>query len=75
MLDENDVDLLMIGSPNHLHLPQIREALERGVRVFTEKPVVISEAETWELLDLLARYGEENVIVGLVLRYSPCIDH
>ena len=71
MLDENDVDLLMIGSPNHLHLPQIREALERGVRVFTEKPVVISEAETWELLDLLARHGEENVIVGLVLRYSP----
>ncbi len=71
MLDENDVDLLMIGSPNHFHLAQIRAALERGVRVFAEKPVVISEDETWELLDLLARYGEENVIVGLVLRYSP----
>ena len=71
MLDENDIDLLMIGSPNHLHLAQIREALERGVRVFTEKPVVISESETWELLDLLARYGEDSVIVGLVLRYSP----
>ena len=71
MLDENEVDLLMIGSPNHLHLAQIREALERGVRVFTEKPVVISEAETHELLGLLAEYGQANVIVGLVLRYSP----
>ena len=71
MLDENDVDLLMIGSPNHLHLKQIREALERGVTVFTEKPVVISESETWDLLELLSRYGENNVIVGLVLRYSP----
>ena len=72
MLDENgDIDLLMIGSPNHFHLAQIREALQRGIRVFTEKPVVVSEAETYELLDLLARYGEDSVMVGLVLRYSP----
>ena len=72
MLDENsDVDLLMIGSPNLFHFAQIREALDRGIRVFTEKPVVVSESETYELLDLLARHGADSVIVGLVLRYSP----
>ena len=72
MLDENgDIDLLMIGSPNHYHLAQIREALQRGIRVFTEKPVVVSEMETYELLDLLTQYGEDAVMVGLVLRYSP----
>ena len=72
MLDGNsNVDLLMIGSPNHFHLAQIREALDRGIRVFTEKPVVVSESETFELLDLLVDVGKDSVIVGLVLRYSP----
>ena len=72
LLDENsDVDLLMIGSPNHFHLTQIREALRRGIQVFTEKPVVVSELETYELLDTLARCAKDAVMVGLVLRYSP----
>jgi predicted dehydrogenase len=71
LLDAQPADLLLIGSPNHLHLAQIRCGLEHGVRVLTEKPVVISEAETFELLHLLRTHGAERVLVGLVLRYSP----
>ena len=66
-------DLLMVGSPNHLHLDHIKAGLEAGVRVFSEKPVVRSEEETWELARLLARHGEASVIVGLVLRSSPLV--
>ena len=40
LLDGEDLDLLMVGSPNHLHLGHIRTGLERGMKVFTEKPVV-----------------------------------
>lgn len=64
-------DLLMIGSPNHLHLEHIRAGLAHGVRVFSEKPVVTTEADSFELASLLRRYGEDRVIVGLVLRYAP----
>ncbi|RFB80325.1 Gfo/Idh/MocA family protein [Methylovirgula sp. 4M-Z18] len=66
------LDLLMIGSPNHLHLGHIKTALQLNLKVFCEKPVVISEAETYELLRLLHACGDpDRVMVGLVLRYAP----
>ena len=64
-------DAVMIGSPNHLHLTHIRDALEAGAKVFSEKPVVITPEESWEAAHLLAKYGQERFLVGLVLRSSP----
>jgi predicted dehydrogenase len=72
MLRKEKPDLLMIGSPNFLHLEHLRVALGHDVRIFCEKPVVISEEETFELLRLMtANGGHERVMVGLVLRYAP----
>lgn len=71
MLDAEELDLLMIGSPNHMHLDHIRIGLERGQKIFAEKPVVTSVEDTLKLAELLAQYGTDNVMVGLVLRYAP----
>ncbi|MHB1101585.1 MAG: Gfo/Idh/MocA family protein [Devosia sp.] len=71
MLAGEELDLLMVGSPNHLHLDHIRIGLEHGVKIFTEKPVVTSVEETLELARLIAVHGSDNVMVGLVLRYAP----
>jgi len=71
MLNNETLDLLMIGSPNHMHLEQIHLGLNKGLKIFTEKPVVISDSQTFELLRLLKEYGTDQVMVGLVLRYSP----
>ncbi|MDP1626678.1 MULTISPECIES: Gfo/Idh/MocA family protein [Alphaproteobacteria] len=73
MLAHTKPDLLMVGSPNHLHLAHIRGGLERGLRVFTEKPVVRTEDETWALARLLREHGQSSVIVGLVLRSAPLV--
>lgn len=64
-------DLLMIGSPNHMHLEHIRLGLEAGLTVFTEKPIVTSVEESYALASLLHKYGHDRLLVGLVLRYSP----
>ncbi|WP_079213374.1 Gfo/Idh/MocA family protein [Brucella pituitosa] len=64
-------DLLMIGSPNHMHLDHIRVGLEAGLTVFTEKPIVSSIEQTYTLAELLAKHGQERLLVGLVLRYAP----
>ncbi len=67
-----NLDLLMVGSPNHLHLAHIREGLELGLKIFTEKPVVTTEEDTFALLELLKASGStDNVMIGLVLRYAP----
>lgn len=71
MLRKENLDLLMIGSPNHLHFEHIQAGLRAGVRIFTEKPVVVNEAETLELASMLRQYGADQVLVGLVLRYAP----
>ena len=71
MIAAERLDLLMVGSPNHLHLDHIRIGLEAGLRVFCEKPVVTTVEQTLELARLMARFGHERLMVGLVLRYSP----
>lgn len=64
-------DLLMIGSPNHMHLDHIRLGLGAGVRVFSEKPIVASIEQSYALAGLLGRHGHDRLSVGLVLRYAP----
>ncbi|MGO7447050.1 Gfo/Idh/MocA family protein [Rhizobium ruizarguesonis] len=71
LLASEKLDLLMIGSPNHLHLDHIRLGLQAGLKVFCEKPIVTTIAESIELAHLMAKFGHERLMVGLVLRYSP----
>lgn len=63
-------EFLFVMSPNHLHLEHIRAGLEAGVRMFAEKPIVVSPEQTFALAELLARHGTAQVQVGLVLRYA-----
>ncbi len=70
MLAQTKPDLFFVGSPNSFHLAHIKAGLAAGVRIFTEKPVVTTKDETMELASLLAEYGTDQVMVGLVLRYS-----
>ena len=70
MISNEKLDLLMVGSPNHLHLEHIKEGLESGLKIFAEKPIVINEDQTFELAKLIKKFGKDKIIVGLVLRYS-----
>ena len=45
MLDETKPDAVHIATPHHLHAEMTCEALARGINVFLEKPVCISEEE------------------------------
>lgn len=64
-------DVLFVCSPNFLHLEHIAAGLKAGIRVFSEKPVVVDLDQTWALAKLLRRYGPDRLMVGLVLRCAP----
>ncbi len=70
MLEKSQPDLFFVGSPNNFHLKHITLGLQAGIRMLSEKPVVTSIEDTFTLCELLAKYGHEQVMVGLVLRYS-----
>ncbi|WP_194096359.1 Gfo/Idh/MocA family protein [Marivivens aquimaris] len=73
MLAEHDLDVIMIGSPNHLHLEHLELALKSNAKfIFAEKPVVTNIEETMALAELMAAHdGVRRILVGMVLRYSP----
>jgi len=66
-------DLLMLGAPNHLHYEHLAFALDQGVPIFAEKPIVRTEDETEALARRLATAGTPPVYVGLVMRSLPIV--
>ena len=52
MLNDPDVDVVHLATPNHLHHPQAKAVLMAGKHVVCEKPLAMTSAESAELLQL-----------------------
>jgi scyllo-inositol 2-dehydrogenase (NADP+) len=50
ILNDNNIDLVVVGAPNTAHLPLTKAALLAGKHVIVEKPFTISSAEADELI-------------------------
>ena len=57
MLDREKPDAVHIATPHYLHARMAIEALRRGIHVFLEKPLAVSEEEISALLDEELRSG------------------
>jgi predicted dehydrogenase len=66
-------DLVMIGSPNHLHLAHLEAAFAAGWPIFCEKPIVRTRAETLRLAGRLAGADIPPLFIGLVMRSMPLV--
>ncbi|MBP6011816.1 MAG: Gfo/Idh/MocA family oxidoreductase [Alphaproteobacteria bacterium] len=66
-------DLVMIGSPNHLHAEHLMLALYGEAPVFAEKPIVRTENESYALAQRLSNEATPSLYVGLVLRSAPIV--
>lgn len=52
VLADPEIDLVVLATPNDLHAPQARAALEAGKAVVIDKPFALSLAEAREVADL-----------------------
>ncbi len=66
-------DLVMVGTPNHLHLDYLQFAWSLGCPVFAEKPVVRTIEETYRLAAMLKARPEGGLFIGLVMRSMPIV--
>jgi predicted dehydrogenase len=73
LLADGPFDLVMIGSPNHLHYDHLLAACEAGFPIFAEKPIVRTEEETYVLARRLAQAKTPPLYVGLVMRSMPIV--
>ena len=57
LLSDPEVEAVYIPLPNHLHVPWVLAALEKGKHVLCEKPIAPNAAETKMLFDTAEKQG------------------
>ncbi|WP_152050593.1 Gfo/Idh/MocA family protein [Tautonia marina] len=70
MLDENDLDIVLIATPDHWHALPMIAAVERGADVYVQKPISVDVAEGKAMLDAARKHGRV-VQVGTQRRSTP----
>jgi predicted dehydrogenase len=68
LMADDDVDLVVIGTPNALHAPQALHALANGKHVLVDKPMALSVAEADAMIEA-ARRADRVLAVGHMWRY------
>ena len=72
LVTADDVDVVHICTPNHLHLPLAEAALAAGKHVICEKPLALDVAGAQRLVDAAAAAGKVAA-VPFVYRYYPTL--
>lgn len=67
-----EIDAVHICTPNVLHYPMVKAALEAGKHVLCEKPLTMTSAEARELVDLAAQKNLANC-TNHNLRFYPVV--
>lgn len=70
MCDQAKPDLLMVTTVDGFHSQYIARALDRGIDVITEKPMVIDEKQCQAVLDA-ERRNKRQIVVTFNYRYAP----
>jgi predicted dehydrogenase len=70
MLDQAKPDLLMVTTVDGFHSHYLTKALDRGLDVMTEKPMVVDERQCQLVLDAEKR-NKKNIVVTFNYRYAP----
>ncbi|WP_298715604.1 Gfo/Idh/MocA family oxidoreductase [Chitinophaga sp.] len=70
MLSENQLDIVLVGSPDHWHALQTIEALKSGANVYVQKPISVDVLEGEAMLAAARKYGKV-VQVGTQRKSTP----
>jgi len=70
LVAREDIDIIGVYSPDHLHAEHCIAALEAGKHVICTKPMVTSVDDAAKLVDLVDRTGLK-FLVGQTMRFDP----
>jgi predicted dehydrogenase len=68
MLKRDDIDLVIIASPNVYHHEQAIACIQAGKHVIIEKPFACTNYEAWDIVDTAKKYNKK-VMVGCNYRF------
>jgi predicted dehydrogenase len=70
MLSENEMDIVLIGTPDHWHALQAIEAVKAGANVYLQKPISVDVIEGEAILAAARKY-KKVVQIGTQRRSTP----
>jgi predicted dehydrogenase len=80
LVDQEQIDLLLIALPNHLHLPAVRLAAQASLDMVCTKPLGRNASEAGEMVGLarsagvMAGYAETEVFAPSVMKARELIE-
>jgi predicted dehydrogenase len=72
LLEDDRIDVVHLTTPNHLHYPQVKQALAAGKHVVCEKPLALTAAESRELVELAEAAGVVHC-TNFMARFYPLV--
>jgi predicted dehydrogenase len=72
LLDDDSVDVVHLTTPNHLHYPQVKQAIDAGKHVVCEKPLALTAEQSRELLEFAERAGIVHC-TNFNIRFYPMV--
>lgn len=73
ILRDDAIDAVVIATRHDQHAALASSALEAGKAVFVEKPLAMDEASLVHVCDVIARTGNDRLMVGFNRRFSPLV--
>lgn len=74
MYSREDVDAVIVASPNYLHKEPVIKAAEHGVHVFCEKPIALSYEDCDEMVSICQKKGV-IFMAGHVMNFFRSVRH
>lgn len=72
LLGRADIDLVAVCTPNHLHVPMAKEALDAGKHAVVEKPLAFTADEAIELGEAFEK-ASLSLFCVLQVRFNPAV--
>ena len=74
MLEKENLDAVVVATPETVHRESVVMAAEKGCHVFVEKPLASNLEDADAMIEACDRNGVK-MMVGYILRFEPCYTH
>ena len=71
VIESDDVDAVLIASPDDFHAEQALAALAAGRQMLCEKPLAPVEADALRVIEAEVALGQRHIMMGFMRRFDP----
>jgi len=71
ILERDDIEIISVNTPDHLHAEPFIKSLEAGKHTFVEKPMADDISDLKRMVETADKNPHLKTLVGHILRFNP----